>query len=133
MAKNILQPPNCNSELEPRMLSLAADMWGTPHWPSTVEEHSRDVDMIEIFSQGLPNLPAARTTGNLSKAKTRFALILAAMLLGLTVYAELGVGAQLDVASGASKSAVATARNPEQGGVSPAVPEQEGQGLSPKA
>ena len=89
--------------------------------------------MIDIFNRRHPDCPTARATGNLRKTKTRFASVILAAMLGLTVYAKIGVGAQLEVGSGASKSAVATARNPEQGGVSAAGPEREEQGLSPKA
>jgi F-type H+-transporting ATPase subunit a len=92
------------------------------------------VGMIDIFNKRLATPAPARTNGNAPKAKTRFAaLILAAMFLGVTVHAKLALGAPSGGAQGSSGNTVATARNPEPGGVSPAAPGQEEHGLSPKA
>ena len=88
--------------------------------------------MIDIFNQRHSDSPTA-WAGNLRKTKTRFASVILAAMLGLTVYAKLGEGAQLGVALGASSNAITTARNPEQAGVSPAAPRQAEHGLSPKA
>lgn len=100
---------------------------------ASVEECSRDLAMIDIFNQRHSHTPTARAAGNLRKTKTRFASVILAAMLGLTVYAKLGEGAQLGVVVGASSKAMTTARNPEQAGVSPAAPRKEEHGLSPKA
>ncbi len=100
---------------------------------SSVEERSRDVVMIDIFNQRYPDFPTARATGNLRKTKTRFAALILAAMLGLTVYAKLVEGSQSGVALDASSNVVTTAHNREQEGVPPAAPRQEEHGLSPKA
>ena len=88
--------------------------------------------MIDILNKRLPTPAPARTNGNAPKAKTRFAaLALAAMFLGVTVHAKLALGAPSGGASGSSGNTVATARTSQQRGVP--QPEQEQQGLSPKA
>jgi len=99
----------------------------------SVEERSRDVVMIDIFNQRYPDFPTARATGNLRKTKTRFAALILAAMLGLTVYAKLVEGSQSGVALDASSNVVTTAHNREQEGVPPAAPRQEEHGLSPKA
>lgn len=90
--------------------------------------------MIEIFfNERHSDSPTARATGNLRKTKIRFASVILAAMLGLTVYAKPGAGTQLGVALGASSNAVTSARNPEQAGVPSAAPTQKEHGLSPKA
>src|SRR5258708_26147701 len=88
--------------------------------------------MIDIFNQRYPDFPTARATGNLRKTKTRFAALILAAMLGLTVYAKLGEGAQSGVTLGASSNAVTTARNPEQAGLFLAAPKQEEHWFSPE-
>src|SRR5215469_2643362 len=89
--------------------------------------------MMDLFNQAQSDSATARARGNLQITKTRFVSVILAAMLGLTVYAKLGEGAQLGVALGASSNAITTARNPEQAGVSPAAPRQAEHGLSPKA
>jgi len=89
--------------------------------------------MIDIFNPRHPDFPTARATGNLRKTKTRFASLILAAMLGLTLYAKLGDAAQSGAAARASSNAVTNGRNPEQAAVPPAAPRQEDHGLSPKA
>ena len=86
--------------------------------------------MMDLFNQAQSDSATARARRNLQITKTRFASVILAAMLGLTVYAKLGEGAQLRVAS---SNAITAARNPEQAGVPSAPPKQEEHGLSPKA
>jgi F-type H+-transporting ATPase subunit a len=87
--------------------------------------------MIDNFNQRHADSPTARATGNLRKTKIRFAVLILAAMLGLTVYAKLGEGSQSGVAVGAGSNADTTARNLEP--APPAAPRPEEHGLSPKA
>ena len=95
----------------------------------SVEERQRDVARMENFKQREPS-PLWRTARNL---RARFALIVVAVFLGLTVWTNLGMGAQSGVASNASSKVLAAARSPEREGADKALAEQEEHGLSPKA
>jgi len=86
--------------------------------------------MMDLFNQAQSDSATARARGNLQITKTRFVSVILAAMLGLTVYAKLGEGAQLRVAS---SNAITAARNAEQAGVPSAAPKQEEHGLSPKA
>lgn len=83
--------------------------------------------MIEIFNHGVQH-PLARITRNL---RGGFGLIVVAMFLGLTVWAELGMGAESGLP--ASNKVLAAAPGREQRGAAKALPPQEEHGLSPKA
>jgi len=95
----------------------------------SLEERQRDVARMENFKQREPS-PLWRTARNL---RARFALIVVAVFLGLTVWTNLGMGAQSGVASNASSKVLAAARSPEREGADKALAEQEEHGLSPKA
>src|SRR5262249_20482557 len=76
---------------------------------------------------GIPH-PLSRTTRYLG---ARFALVVVAMFLSLTVCTKPGMGAQSAVL--ASNKVFAAAVSPEQRGAEKALPEQEMHGVSPKA
>ena len=106
---------------------------GNSPLPEVRARNAAEMPMIDIFNPRHPDFPTARATGNLRKTKTRFASLILAAMLGLTLYAKLGYGAQSGVAPRASSNAVTNGGTPEQAAVPPAVPRQEDQGLSPKA
>ena len=64
---------------------------GNSPLPEVRARNAAEMPMIDIFNPRQPDFPTARATGNLRKTKARFAFLILAAMLGLTLYAKLGI------------------------------------------
>lgn len=99
-----------------------------------VDSNSRvNLPMIDSSNPGLAPTLAAQGAGILLKLKTKLALVFFVSCVGLSADLTFAARARAEVASVTAASAVASQSVPETRGLSPAAPEQEEHGLTPRA